>query len=64
MKKLLKSGICGSVNSARMHCSLCKSQQMRAEQKKKKKKEKTAELKRRLHNNLNPNGHIVAINVI
>ena len=26
MKKLLKSGICGSMNSARMHCSLWKSQ--------------------------------------
>ena len=57
MKKLLKSEICGSVNSAQMHCSLCKSQQMRAEPKKKK-KEKTAEQKRRRHNNLNPNGHI------
>ena len=26
MKKLLKSGICGSVNSARMHCLPWKSQ--------------------------------------
>ena len=29
MKKLLKSGICGSVNSAQMHCSLWKSQHLR-----------------------------------
>ena len=29
MKKLQKSGICGSVNSARMHCSLWKSQHLR-----------------------------------
>ena len=29
MKKLLKSGICGSVNSARMHCSPWKSQHLR-----------------------------------
>ena len=29
MKKLLKSGICGSVNSARMHYSLWKSQHLR-----------------------------------
>ena len=46
MKKLLKSGIkllkseiCESVNSARMHCLLWKSQQVRAEPKKKKKEE-------------------------
>ena len=29
MKKWLKSEICGSMNSARMHCSLTKSQQVR-----------------------------------
>ena len=29
MKKLLKSGICGSVNSARMHCLRQKSQHLR-----------------------------------
>ena len=29
MKKLLKSGICRSMNSARVHCSPWKSQQMR-----------------------------------
>ena len=29
MKKLLKSEICGSVNSAQMHCSLWKSQHLR-----------------------------------
>ena len=28
MKKLLKSGICGFVNSAQMHCSLWKSQHL------------------------------------
>ena len=45
MKKLLKSGIkllkseiCESVNSARMHCLLWKSQQVWAEPKKKKKR--------------------------
>ena len=40
MKKLLKSGICGFMNSARMHCSLWKSQQVRAEPKKKKEKKR------------------------
>ena len=35
MKKLLKSGIYGSVNSARIYCSPWKSQQMRVEKKKK-----------------------------
>ena len=35
VKKLLKSGICKFVNSARMHCSLWKSQQVRAEPKEK-----------------------------
>ena len=42
MKKLLKNGICESVNNTRMHCSLWKSQQMRAEWKKIIKKEKSA----------------------
>ena len=42
MKKLLKSGICESVNNTWMHCSLWKSQQMRAEWKKIIKKEKSA----------------------
>ena len=54
MKKLLKSEICRSVNSARMHCSPWKSQQMWAKPKKKKKK-KTTEQKRRRLNNLNQN---------
>ena len=58
MKKLLKSGICGSVNSARMHCSPRKSQLLRAKQKKKK-KEKNAEQKRKCQNHLNPNGYII-----
>ena len=50
MKKLLKSGICGSVNSARMHCLLWKSQQVRVEPKKKKKKEKSTGQKCRRNN--------------
>ena len=33
MKKLLKSGICGSMNSAHVHCLSWKSQQMRAKKK-------------------------------
>ena len=37
MKKLLRNGICGSVNSAQIHCSSWKSQQMRVEKKKRKK---------------------------
>ena len=41
MKKLLKSEICGSMNSARMHCSLTKSQQVRLPKKKKKKRAET-----------------------
>ena len=36
MKKLLKNEICGSINSAQMHCSQTKSQQMRLPKKKKK----------------------------
>ena len=37
MKKLLKNGICGSVNSAWIYCLPWKSQQMWVEKKKKKK---------------------------
>ena len=44
MKKLLKSEICGSVNSARMYCSQQNSQLLRA----KKKKRKTQRVKRRI----------------
>ena len=40
MKKLIKSDICGSVNSARMHCSRLKKSAFTAESKKKKKKKK------------------------
>ena len=40
MKKLLKSEICGFVNSAWVHYSQLTCQQLRAEQKKKNKKEK------------------------
>ena len=47
MKKLMKSGICGSVNSARMHCSWRKSQQVRVEPKKKKKEKSTGQKRRR-----------------
>ena len=52
MKKLLKSGICGSMNSAWMHCSPWNSQLLRA--KKRKKKGENAQLK-----TLNPNGFYV-----
>ena len=38
MKKLIKSDICGSVNSTRMHCSWLKKSAFTAESKKKKKK--------------------------
>ena len=47
MKKLLKSGICGSANSARMHCSLWKSQQVWAEPKKKEEEKSTGQKRRR-----------------
>ena len=57
MKKLLKSKICGSVNSSPL-----KSQQMHVEPKKKKKeREKTLEQKRRRFNNLNPNGYYIVM---
>jgi len=48
MKKLLKSEVCGSVNSAPVHCSWENSQQLRLEKKKKKRKRKRerAEAKR------------------
>ena len=38
MKKLIKSDICGSVNSAQMHCSQLKKSAFTVESKKKKKK--------------------------
>ena len=41
MKKLIKSDICGSVNSTRMHCSWLKKSAFTAESKKKKKKVET-----------------------
>ena len=40
IKKLLKSVICGTVNSAWMHCSQLTKSTIAAEQKKKKKNEK------------------------
>ena len=71
MKKLLKSGICGSVNSARMHCLPWKSQPLQLlfnEQctnsscitpetcgKKKKKKEKERNVKLQTQTQLQPN---------
>ena len=56
MKKLLKSGICGFVNSAQMHCSLWISQQVRLNQKK-----KSTPQKCRRNNQLNPNTHIISL---
>ena len=58
MKKLLKSEICGFVNSVRVHCSPWKSQQIRA--KKKKKRENTEEAKRG-RDKLDPNRHLVSV---
>ena len=40
MKKLIKSDICGSVNSAQMHCPRLKKSAFMAESKKKRKKKK------------------------
>ena len=45
MKKLLKSEICGSVNSARMYCSQWNSQLLRAKKKKGKRNVLNAESK-------------------
>ena len=57
IKKLLKSVICGTVNSAQMHCSQLTKSTI-ATEKKKKKKEKNAVIKHR-RGNCNPNSHIV-----
>ena len=46
MKKLLKSEICGFVNSARMYCSQWNSQLLRAKKKKGKRNVLNAESKR------------------
>ena len=43
MKKLIKSDICGSVNSAQMHCLRLKKSAFTAESKKKKKEKKKTE---------------------
>ena len=43
MKKLLKSGICGSVNSTRMHCSRLTWSNSAAGKKTKKKNSKNAD---------------------
>ena len=58
MKKLVKSGICGSINSTRVHCSPWKIQQMRA--KKKKKRGKRQKWKRRGTETLKPNGYLIS----
>ena len=55
MKKLLKSEICGSINSARVHCSPRKSQQMRA-----KKGGGNAEETKRGRDKLDPNRHFAS----
>ena len=54
-KKLLKNVICGTMNSAQMHCSQLTKSTIAAEPKKK--KEKNAAPKRRRRNNFHPNGH-------
>ena len=56
IKKLLKSVICGTVNSAWMHCSQLTKSTLAAEPKKE--REKNAVIKRRRRNNCNPNSHI------
>ena len=61
MKKLLKSGICGSVNSAQVHCSPWKSQQMQAEEKGNKKKGENAKETKRGRDKLDPNLHLVSL---
>ena len=58
MKKLLKSGIYGSVNSARVHCSQLTWSNSAAEREKKKKK--TGKRNNAFsHFQRNPNAHIV-----
>ena len=62
IKKLLKNVICGTVNSARMHCSQLTKSTIVVEPKKKK-KEKNAAPKRRRRNNFHPNGHRVYLDI-
>ena len=61
IKKLLKSVICETVNSTRMHCLPLTKSTIAAEQKKRKKKRKTQFWKRWRRNNCDPNGHIILI---
>ena len=49
MKKLLKSEICGSINSVRMYCSQWNSQLLRAKKKKKGKRNVLNAESKRLH---------------
>ena len=55
MKKLLKSGICGSMNSARVHCSWLTWSNSAAGGKKENQKTQSR-IQRKM---LNPNGHIM-----
>ena len=57
MKKLIKSDICGSVNSTQMHCSQLKKSAFTAESEKKKKKAETRFAPRRGRKTRKPNIH-------
>ena len=59
MKKLLKSGICGSMNSTRMHCSQKTQLNVAAESKKKKKKRQNAKEETHRSFQHNSNGYIM-----
>ena len=62
IKKLLKSVICGIVNSAWIYCLQLTKSTIAAEKKKKKKRKRKTQLqKRRRRNNLDPNGHLVSL---
>ena len=56
MKKLLKSEVCRSVNSARVHCSQEKSQQLWL--KKRKKRRENAQEENAAMNKFDPNTHL------
>ena len=58
IKKLLKSVICGTVNSTHMHCSQLTKSTI-AGWKQKKKEEENVKKKRRRGFHCKPNGHIV-----
>ena len=61
IKKLLKSVICGTVNSTHMHCSQLIKSTIAGLKKKEKKKEENVEKKLRRGFHCNPNGHLEAI---